>query len=195
MEAFVKHTGLVVPLNRTNVDTDQIVPKQFLKSVKRTGFGKHLFHNWRYNEDGSPNESFILNDPKYKDATILIAGENFGSGSSREHAPWALLDYGFKAIISPKFADIFYNNSLKNGLVLVEIDEAQVDKWMKEAEEGELRLTVDLETMTVSDGKGVSVSFEIPEYNRQNIMNGWDEIDLTLQLEDKIREYEQTRLY
>lgn len=194
MEAFVKHTGLVVPLNRTNVDTDQIVPKQFLKSVKRTGFGKHLFHNWRYNEDGSPNESFILNDPKYKDATILIAGENFGSGSSREHAPWALLDYGFKAIISPKFADIFYNNSLKNGLVLVEIDEAQVDKWMKEAEEGELRLTVDLETMTVSDGKGVSVSFEIPEYNRQNIMNGWDEIDLTLQLEDKIREYEQTRL-
>ncbi|NLI67820.1 MAG: 3-isopropylmalate dehydratase small subunit [Bacilli bacterium] len=195
MEAFVKHTGLVVPLNRTNVDTDQIVPKQFLKSVKRTGFGKHLFHNWRYNEDGSPNESFILNDPKYKDATILIAGENFGSGSSREHAPWALLDYGFKAIISPKFADIFYNNSLKNGLVLVEIDEAQVDKWMKEAEEGELRLTVDLETMTVSDDKGVSVSFEIPEYNRQNIMNGWDEIDLTLQLEDKIREYEQTRLY
>lgn len=194
MEAFVKHTGLVVPLNRTNVDTDQIVPKQFLKSVKRTGFGKHLFHNWRYNEDGSPNESFILNDPKYKDATILIAGENFGSGSSREHAPWALLDYGFKAIISPKFADIFYNNSLKNGLVLVEIDEAQVDKWMKEAEEGELRLTVDLETMTVSDDKGVSVSFEIPEYNRQNIMNGWDEIDLTLQLEDKIREYEQTRL-
>lgn len=195
MEAFVKHTGLVVPLNRTNVDTDQIVPKQFLKSVKRTGFGKHLFHNWRYNEDGSPNESFILNDPKYKDATILIAGENFGSGSSREHAPWALLDYGFKAIISPKFADIFYNNSLKNGLVLVEIDETQVDKWMKEAEEGELRLTVDLETMTVSDDKGVSVSFEIPEYNRQNIMNGWDEIDLTLQLEDKIREYEQTRLY
>lgn len=195
MEAFVKHTGLVVPLNRTNVDTDQIVPKQFLKSVKRTGFGKHLFHNWRYNEDGSPNESFILNDPKYKDATILIAGENFGSGSSREHAPWALLDYGFKAIISPKFADIFYNNSLKNGLVLVEIDETQVDKWMKEAEEGELRLTVDLETMTVSDDKGESVSFEIPEYNRQNIMNGWDEIDLTLQLEDKIREYEQTRLY
>src|SRR5690606_5099721 len=191
MEAFVKHTGLVVPLNRTNVDTDQIVPKQFLKSVKRTGFGKHLFHNWRYNEDGSPNESFILNDPKYKDATILIAGENFGSGSSREHAPWALLDYGFKAIISPKFADIFYNNSLKNGLVLVEIDEAQVDKWMKEAEEGELRLTVYLETMTVSDDTGVSVSFEIPEYNRQNIMNGWDEIDLTLQLEDKIREYEQ----
>jgi 3-isopropylmalate/(R)-2-methylmalate dehydratase small subunit len=194
MEPIKKHTGLVYPLNRKNVDTDQIIPKQFLKSIKRTGFGKHLFHNWRYNDDGSLNPNFNLNDPKYKDATIMVTGENFGSGSSREHAPWSLVDYGFRAIIAPKFADIFYNNSLKNGLLVIEIDEEQVNKWMKEAEEGELTLTVDLETKTVSDDKGTTVSFDIPEYNRQNLMNGWDEIDLTLQLEDKIKEYEQSRV-
>lgn len=194
MEAIVKHRGLVYPLNRKNVDTDQIIPKQFLKSIKRTGFGKNLFYNWRYDEKGNLNKDFSLNDPKYKEATIMIAGENFGSGSSREHAPWSLLDYGFRAIISPKFADIFYNNSLKNGLIVIEVDEEQVNQWMQEAETGELYLTVDLETKTVSDDKGTTVSFDIPEYNRQNIMNGWDEIDLTLQLEDKIRKYEQSRV-
>lgn len=194
MEAIVKHRGLVYPLNRKNVDTDQIIPKQFLKSIKRTGFGKNLFYNWRYDENGNLNKDFSLNDPKYKEATIMIAGENFGSGSSREHAPWSLLDYGFRAIISPKFADIFYNNSLKNGLIVIEVDEEQVNQWMQEAETGELYLTVDLETKTVSDDKGTTVSFDIPEYNRQNIMNGWDEIDLTLQLEDKIRKYEQSRV-
>lgn len=194
MEPIKKHTGKVFPLKRTNVDTDQIIPKQFLKSIKRTGFGKNLFHNWRYLENGEINKDFSLNDPKYKDASILIAGENFGIGSSREHAPWSILDYGFKAVISPSFADIFYNNSLKNGLIVIEIDEKYVNEWLERAEDGNLELTIDLETLTVSDNEGTTVSFSIPEYNRQNIMNGWDEIDLTLQLEEKIRKYEETRV-
>jgi len=194
MEPIRQHTGLVYPLNRTNVDTDQIIPKQFLKSIKRTGFGKNLFHNWRFDDNGNKREDFSLHDPKYDNASILLAGENFGIGSSREHAPWSLLDYGFRAVISPSFADIFYNNSLKNGLIAIEIEKDQVDQWMQAAENGELTLSIDLETKTISDGNGTTLNFDIPEYNRQNMLNGWDEIDLTLQLEDKISQYEQTKL-
>ncbi|MEI3604216.1 3-isopropylmalate dehydratase small subunit [Pseudogracilibacillus sp. SE30717A] len=194
MEAIKKHTGLVYPLNRSNVDTDQIIPKQFLKRIERTGFGQYLFYNWRFDDEGNKRESFSLNDSKYEDASILIAGENFGCGSSREHAPWSLMDYGFKIIIAPSFADIFYNNSFKNGLVPIKVSEEQVKDWLKHAEEKELTLSVDLENKVIYDQDGKEISFDIPEYHRQNLMNGWDEIALTLQLEEKISNYEQTRL-
>ena len=194
MEAIKKHTGLVYPLNRSNVDTDQIIPKQFLKRIERTGFGQYVFYHWRFDENGNKREDFSLNDPKYEHASILVTGENFGCGSSREHAPWALLDYGFKVIIAPSFADIFYNNALKNGIVPIKMDEQQVNEWLKEAEKSELTLTVDLELKTITDQNGKQYAFDIPEYHRQNLINGWDEIALTLQLEDKIREYEENRL-
>lgn len=194
MEAIKQHKGLVYPLNRTNVDTDQIIPKQFLKRIERTGFGQFLFYHWRFDDDGNKRENFNLNDPKYENATILVTGENFGCGSSREHAPWSLMDFGFKVIIAPSFADIFYNNSFKNGLVPIKVDEEQVSIWLKQAEESELTLTVDLESKTISDQQGQEIKFDIPEYHRQNLINGWDEIALTLQLEEKISNYEQTRL-
>jgi len=194
MEAIKKHTGLVYPLNRSNVDTDQIIPKQFLKRIERTGFGQFLFYNWRFDADGNKRPQFTLNDPKYENASILVAGENFGCGSSREHAPWSLLDFGFRVIIAPSFADIFYNNSFKNGLVLIKVSEDQVEQWIQQADQAELTLTIDLEAKTIVDQTGTEVSFDIPEYHRQNLMNGWDEIALTLQLEDKISNYEQTSL-
>ena len=191
MEALRKHTGLAVPLNMSNVDTDQIIPKQFLTRIERTGFGQFLFYNWRLDENGNKRPDFILNKPKYENASVLIAGENFGSGSSREHAPWSLLDYGFKIIIAPNFADIFYNNSFKNGLVPIEIDKDQVNDWLKQAEEGILNLTINLEEKTITDvERDLKISFDMPEYRRQNIMNGWDEIALTLKVEDKISAYE-----
>lgn len=191
MEAIKKHAGLVYPLNRDNVDTDQIIPKQFLKRIERTGFGQFLFYNWRFDDDGNERSDFSMNDPKYKDASVLIAGDNFGCGSSREHAPWSILDYGFRVVIAPSFADIFYNNSLKNGIVPIAIDEVQVKQWLKEAEESELVLTVDLESQVITDGNNNEFSFEIPEYHRQNLINGWDEIALTLQQDDKITAYEK----
>jgi len=193
MEAIKNHTGQVVPLNMSNIDTDQIIPKQFLKRIERTGFGQFLFYNWRFDENGKQRPDFNLNKPKYKDASILITQENFGSGSSREHAPWSLLDYGFKIIIAPSFADIFYNNSFKNGLVPIEIEKNLVNDWLKEAEEGILTLTVDLEKKTIQDeDTGFEINFEMPEYRRQNIINGWDEIALTLKVEDKISKYENS---
>lgn len=193
MEAIRNHTGQVVPLNMSNIDTDQIIPKQFLKRIERTGFGQFLFFNWRFDENGNQRPEFNLNKPKYKDASILITQENFGSGSSREHAPWSLLDYGFKIIIAPSFADIFYNNSFKNGLVPIEIEKNLVNDWLKEAEEGILTLTVDLEKKTIQDeDTGFEINFEMPEYRRQNIINGWDEIALTLKVEDKISKYENS---
>lgn len=195
MEAIKKHTGLTVPLNRSNIDTDQIIPKQFLTRIERTGFGEFLFFNWRLDEAGNKRPEFNLNKPKYENASILITGENFGCGSSREHAPWSLMDFGFKIIIAPSFADIFYNNSFKNGLVPIEIKENQVNDWLKKAEEGILNLTVDLETKTIIDEQdNLKVNFEMPEYRRQNIMNGWDEIALTLKVEDKISAYEKNVL-
>lgn len=195
MEAIRRHTGQVVPLNMSNIDTDQIIPKQFLTRIERTGFGQFLFFNWRLDEEGNKRPEFNLNKPKYKDATILITGENFGCGSSREHAPWSLLDYGFKIIIAPNFADIFYNNSFKNGLVPIEVKKNQVNAWLKEAEEGILNLTVDLEKKIIRDEeKDLEINFEMPEYRRQNIINGWDEIALTLKNEDKISKYESSFL-
>lgn len=194
MEAMKQHKGIVYPLNRSNVDTDQIIPKQFLKRIERTGFGQFLFYHWRFDDDGNKREDFAMNDPKYDDASILIAGENFGCGSSREHAPWSLADYGFKVIIAPSFADIFYNNSLKNGILLIEVEQSKVNEWMEKAENGTLELDVNLEAKTIDDGSGKLFTFDIPEYHRQNLLNGWDEIALTLQLEDKISNYEQTTL-
>ncbi len=191
MEAIKKHTGLVFPLNRDHVDTDQIIPKQFLKRIERTGFGQFLFFNWRFDDDGNKRSDFSMNDPKYREVSVLIAGENFGSGSSREHAPWSIQDYGFQVVIAPSFADIFYNNSLKNGLVPITVDKAQVKQWLKEAEESELVLTIDLESQVITDGNNNEFSFEIPEYHRRNLINGWDEIALTLQKDDKITAYEK----
>ena len=190
MEAIKEHEGKVFPLNRSNVDTDQIIPKQFLKRVERTGFGQFVFHNWRFDDDGNPKPDFELDSPRYKDASVLIAGENFGCGSSRERAPCALLDFGFKVIIAPSFADIFYNNAFKNGIILIKADESQVDEWMEQAKEGTFHLNVDLEEQTISDGTK-QLPFDIPSYHKEKLLNGWDDIALTLLLDDKIREYEE----
>src|SRR3954468_5232533 len=155
MNKFTQHTGIVAPLDRANVDTDQIIPKQFLKRIERTGFGQFAFYDWRFDPNGQPNAAFVLNQPQYKNASILVASKNFGCGSSREHAPWALADYGFKAIIAPTFADIFYNNSLKNGLLLVKLSETEVGELLKRASaHGGYQLTVDLEQSRVSDSIG-----------------------------------------
>jgi 3-isopropylmalate/(R)-2-methylmalate dehydratase small subunit len=194
MQAIKNHTGLVYPLKRSNVDTDQIIPKQFLKRIERTGFGQFLFYHWRFDDDGNKRASFTLNDPKYDDASVLIAGENFGCGSSREHAPWSLLDYGFQVILAPSFADIFYNNSFKNGLLPIKVEEEILTNWQERAEKGRLTLSIDLETKTIADGEGMAIDFDMPEYHRENLMNGWDEIALTMQLEDKISNYEKTVL-
>lgn len=191
MQPFKKYTGIVAPLDRVNVDTDQIIPKQFLKRIERTGFGQFLFFDWRLLPNGKPNPEFELNAPGYKDASILVAGRNFGCGSSREHAPWALMDYGFKAIIAPSFADIFRNNCFQNGLLPLIIDEPVVARIMARAKsQPGYRLTVDLEARRISDDSGLSVSFEIDEFRRHCILNGLDDIGLTLQREDKIRAYE-----
>jgi len=192
MKAIQKHSGLVYPLDRKNVDTDQIIPKQFLKRIERTGFGQFLFYHWRFDDDGNKRTDFSMNDSKYDDATILLAGDNFGCGSSREHAPWSLLDYGFQVIIAPSFADIFYNNSLKNGIIPIQLEEEQINQWMKQAADSGLELTVDLEIKTITDGDQNKYAFDIPEYHRINLINGWDEIALTLQYDDKIAQYEET---
>lgn len=193
MEPLRIHQGLAYPLNRPNIDTDQIIPKQFLKRIERSGFGQFLFYHWRFDDDGNPRPSFSLNDPKYKGASILIAGENFGCGSSREHAPWAVQDYGFKVIIAPSFADIFKNNCVKNGILAIQASEEQVQTLMKNAESSEYTLTVDLEDQVVSDQNGLSFSFEIAPYPKQMLLNGWDEIGVTLTYADKIEQYELAR--
>jgi len=193
MQAFRKHTGLVAPLDRANVDTDQIIPKQFLKRIERTGFGQFAFYDWRFNADGTANSEFVLNQPRYKGASILVAAKNFGCGSSREHAPWALADYGFKAILAPTFADIFYNNSLKNGLLLVKLSEADVDKLLANAQNGDYKVTVDLEQCLVSDGQGFRGSFDMDPFRRRCLLEGLDDIGLTLRFADQIGEYERKR--
>lgn len=190
MEPFKTHTGIVAPLDRANVDTDAIIPKQFLKRIERTGFGDFLFYDWRYDEEGNENPEFTLNLPQYRGASILLARANFGCGSSREHAPWALLDYGFKVIIAPTFADIFYNNCFKNGILPVRLPEETVDQLFQKAVQEGYRLTVDLETCTVSDDDGLNVSFEVDAYRRHCLLNGLDDIGVTLQYEDKIKAYE-----
>ena len=193
MQPFTKHTGLVVPMDRSDVDTDQIIPKQFLKRTERAGFGQFVFYDWRYDETGKvPNPAFELNKPEYKGATISLTRKNFGCGSSREHAPWALSDFGFRVIIAPSFADIFYNNSFKNGLMLVRLSEAQIDELFKlEASICPLQLTVDLENNLITDGKKLSISFEIEAFRKHCLLGGFDDIGLTLQSEAKIVEYEK----
>jgi 3-isopropylmalate/(R)-2-methylmalate dehydratase small subunit len=191
MNAFRIHTGLVAILDRPNVDTDQIIPKQFLKRVERTGFGEFLFHDWRFLPDGQIDNSFPLNEARYCGASILIAGKNFGCGSSREHAPWALADYGFRAIIAPSFADIFANNCMKNGLLPVGLTDPEVSELMRRAKEIEsYQVTVDLERRTVSDAHGFSAAFQIADFQRYCLMEGLDDIGLTLKHEPEITAYE-----
>ncbi len=191
MEPFRKHTGLAAAMDRANVDTDQIIPKQFLKRIERTGFGQFLFFDWRFNDDGSPNPKFELNQPAAKGATILIARRNFGCGSSREHAPWALHDYGFRVVIAPSFADIFFNNCFKNGMLPIRLDEATVDQLLKRAAQGGYQLTVDLESCTISDATGLKIPFDVEPFRRHCLLNGLDDIGLTLEHADKISAYEQ----
>ena len=179
MKAFTKHTGLVAPLDRANVDTDQIIPKQFLKRIERTGFGQFLFNDWREDPD------FVLNDPRYEGASILVAGKNFGCGSSREHAPWALGEYGFRVIIAPSFADIFANNCFKNGMLPIALESALVKELMHVRE-----LTVDLETQMITDESGLEIRFEVSEFQRYCLLEGLDDIGLTLRHEDAISAYE-----
>jgi 3-isopropylmalate/(R)-2-methylmalate dehydratase small subunit len=195
MKPFTKHTGLVATLDRVNVDTDQIIPKQFLKRIERTGFGECLFYDWRFLDDGSANAEFELNQPRFKGASILLARANFGCGSSREHAPWALLDYGFCSIIAPSFADIFYNNCSKNGMLPVTLSEEQVERLFQQAA-GDIgyELTVDLQRQWVTDDSGLRFSFEVDPFRRECLLKGLDDIGLTLQHEDKIREHEAQRV-
>ena len=194
MLPFKIHTGLVAPLDRANVDTDQIIPKQFLKRVARTGFGEFLFYDWRYGDDGRPRPSFVLNEPRYAGASILVAGRNFGCGSSREHAPWALLEYGFRAIVAPSFADIFANNCTKNGVLPVALADEEVAEVIRRAEalEGS-ELTVDLEARVVRDASGFEAAFDVDEFRRHCLLEGLDDIGLTLRHESSISEYEARR--
>ncbi len=192
-------TGLVAPLDRVNVDTDQIIPKQFLKAITREGFGRFLFYDWRYLDGDKLNPEFVLNQPRYKGASVLLARTNFGCGSSREHAPWAVLDYGFRAIIAPSYADIFYINCFKNGILPITLSDAKVDELFKRTEKYEgYKLTVDLESQTISeetpvpDG-GLKISFEVDPFRRECLLNGWDDIGLTLRNEDQITAYEKAR--
>lgn len=202
MEQFTVHTGLVAPLDRENVDTDSIIPKQFLKSIKRTGFGPHLFDAWRYLDVGEPgmdlaerkpNPDFVLNQPRYKGASILLARKNFGCGSSREHAPWALQQGGFKAVIAPSFADIFFNNSFKNGFLPVVLKEAEVTQLFKEAAAPGYKLTIDLAAQTVTTPGGQAMHFDVDQSRKESLLNGWDEIGLTLRHGDEIKAYEERR--
>jgi 3-isopropylmalate/(R)-2-methylmalate dehydratase small subunit len=192
MKRFIQQKGTVTPLYRPNIDTDQIIPKQFLKRIERSGYGEFLFWDWRYNSDGTPVSDFVLNDPRYAGSSILIAGPNFGCGSSREHAPWSLMDHGFRAVIAPSFADIFYNNSLKNGLLPVILPENATFELACRAEtDPNYTLTVDLKSQTVSDDEGVIGEFDIDPFRKSCILNGLDDIALTLEHSDKIAEYEQ----
>ena len=203
MEKFIRREGLVAPLDRANVDTDAIIPKQFLKSIERTGFGPNLFDEWRYLDHGEPgmdssrrplNPDFVLNQDRYRGATVLLARENFGCGSSREHAPWALLQYGFQAVIAPSFADIFYNNSLKNGLLLIRLDPKIVDRLFGEVQGTPgYRVAVDLEAQTITTPGGESFAFDIEPFTKHCLLNGLDEIGLTLRHAEKIRAFETRR--
>jgi 3-isopropylmalate/(R)-2-methylmalate dehydratase small subunit len=203
MERFVRLDGLVAPLDRANVDTDAIIPKQFLKSIKRTGFGVNLFDEWRYMDHGEPgmdhskrplNPGFVLNQPRYRGAQILLARENFGCGSSREHAPWALMDYGFRAIIAPSYADIFFNNCYKNGLLPIVLGAAEVEALFRENEPMPgYRLTIDLPSQTVTTRSGHSFVFSVEPYRKQRLLEGLDEIGLTLKHADEVRAFEAKR--
>ncbi|MDO9468475.1 MAG: 3-isopropylmalate dehydratase small subunit [Thiobacillus sp.] len=203
MNKFTVHKGLVAPMDRENVDTDAIIPKQFLKSIRKTGFGENLFDEWRYLDHGEPgmdpatrkpNPGFVLNFPRYKGASVLLARDNFGCGSSREHAPWALEDYGIRAIIAPSFADIFYNNCFKNGILPIVLDATVVDRLFRECESREgYQLKVDLDKQTVTAPGGEVLAFEVDGGRKHRLLNGLDDIDLTLLQGDKIKAYEERR--
>jgi 3-isopropylmalate/(R)-2-methylmalate dehydratase small subunit len=203
MQKFETFSGIVCPLDRSNVDTDAIIPKQFLKSIKRTGFGPNLFDDWRYLDRGEPgmdtsrrpiNPDFVLNDPRYAGASILLTRENFGCGSSREHAPWALADYGFRVIIAPSYADIFFNNSFKNGLLPIVLDAATVDRLFERATGGQaLRLTVDLAAQQIQPAGDAPIGFDVDAFRKHCLLNGLDDIGLTLQHVDDIKAYEARR--
>jgi 3-isopropylmalate/(R)-2-methylmalate dehydratase small subunit len=194
MEAFQCHRGRVAVLDRINVDTDQIIPKQFLKRIERTGFGEFLFFDWRFFENGTPNPEFELNNPRNQGASILVTGANFGCGSSREHAPWALRDYGFRVIIAPSFADIFYNNCFKNGLLAVTLREERVSAIMQRAEgEAEFQVTVDLEAQKVMDGQDLTLDFDVDPFRKECLLGGLDDIGMTLESSEKIQEFESKR--
>lgn len=203
MKPFTQLDGLVAPLDRANVDTDAIIPKQFLKSIKRSGFGPNAFDEWRYLDVGQPgadnskrplNPDFVLNQARYQGAQILLTRDNFGCGSSREHAPWALEDYGFRVLIGPSFADIFFNNSFKNGLLPIKLDAAEVDELFRQCEASEgYRLTVDLAAQTITRPDGKSIAFDIDPFRKECLLNGWDDIGLTLRHADKIRAFEEQR--
>ena len=195
MQSFTTHTGIVATLDRANVDTDQIIPKQFLKRIERTGFGQFLFYDWRFEDDGTtPNAEFELNQPEVAGASVLVTRKNFGSGSSREHAVWALDDYGFRSIIAPSFADIFFNNCFKNGVLPITLAAADIDQLFHRAKDhAPYQLTVDLRQQTVSDGQGFQRGFEVDASRRHNLLNGLDDIAQTLQHEDKIQAYEEAR--
>ncbi len=193
MKPFVVHSGITAPLHRANIDTDAIIPKQFLKRIERTGFGQFLFYDWRYRADGTPVEDFILAQNAYRDATILLAGPNFGCGSSREHAPWALLDYGFRAIIAPSFADIFYNNCFKNGVLPIVLPDHSVQRLFEQIEsQGNRTLTIDLPAQEVRGEDGAVYPFEIDAYRKKCLLEGLDDIALTLRHEQAISAYETT---
>lgn len=191
MQAFTKLTGTVATMDRANVDTDQIIPKQFLKRIERTGFGQFLFFDWRFLDDGSDNPEFELNQPSAAGASILLTRRNFGSGSSREHAVWALEDYGFRAVLAPSFADIFFNNCFKNGVLPIKLSESVIeDLFERAAKHAPYQMTVDLETCTISDQHGLSLEFEVQSFRRHCLLNGLDDIALTMENESKITEYE-----
>jgi len=192
MEPFKTLDGIAAPLNMINVDTDMIIPKQYLKTIHRNGLGKALFDEMRYNADGSEKPDFVLNKPQYRKAQILVAGDNFGCGSSREHAPWALLDFGIRCIIAPSFADIFYNNCFKNGILPIRLPQSEVDKLMDDAERGSnARVSIDLEKQEIRGPDGGMITFEVDAFRKQCLLNGWDDIGLTLRSEDKISAYEK----
>ena len=195
MRAFTEHTGVVAAMDRANVDTDQIIPKQFLKRIERTGFGQFLFFDWRFQEDGSDNEGFELNEPRYSAASVLLARRNFGSGSSREHAVWALDDYGFRVVIAPSFADIFFNNCFKNGVLPIPVSEEVADElFARVAERSGYQITVDLANQEIKDEDGLSIPFEIDPFRKECLLAGLDDIGTTLQHEDRIAAFEATRL-
>ena len=191
MEAFKKHTGLVAPVDRVNVDTDAIIPKQFLKRIERTGFGQFLFYEWRFKENGEPNPEFALNQDRYQGASVLIARANFGCGSSREHAPWAILDYGFKVVIAPSFADIFYNNCFKNGILPIKLPQETIDRLMEDAKNGaNATFTIDLANQEITRPDGGKVRFDIDPFRKHCLLNGLDDIGLTLEKRDVIDAFE-----
>ena len=193
MKPFTKHTGRVVAMDRANVDTDQIIPKQFLKRIQRTGFGEFLFWDWARNEDGSLRPEFELNRPEARGASVLVTRRNFGCGSSREHAPWALEDWGFRVLVAPSFADIFYNNCFKNGMLPIVLSEEQVEElFQRAAASPGYELTADLENCLLTDARGLAIQFEVEPFRRHCLLNGLDDIGLTLELEAKIADYEQS---